>query len=237
MLSIIKNFLFTFEKKQESTTNMATYRFRVTFEDYDDVTRDIEIRSTQTFEELHYAIQNAIGFDVSKPTSFFLSDDNWKKGKEITTRELRDDESETASSVKNSRLCDFIIDPHQKIYYLFDASSHWTFRIELVKINREEETGASYPRCVKSAGEAPKQYNASNIAALPVPQEDFDITIEDETEEVEDTEELLVDAGDLPEGEEKDTFIKADLDNPDDDFETADEDAVDEESSKDKDDF
>lgn len=215
---------------------MATYRFRVTFEDYDDVTRDIEIRSTQTFEELHYAIQNAIGFDASKPTSFFLSDDNWKKGKELTTRDLRNDETETASPVRNSRLCDFIIDPHQKIYYIFDISSQWTFRIELVKINREEEQGATYPRCVKSTGDAPKQYLVTNVAALPV-LEDFDISIEDETEEPDDSEDLLVDESELPEGEDKDTFIKADLDAPEDDFETADEDSGDEESSKDKDDF
>ena len=216
---------------------MATYRFRVTFEDFDDITRDIEIRSTQTFEELHYAIQNAIGFDASKPTSFFLSDDNWKKGKEITTRVLLDDETETASPIKNSRLCDFIADPHQKIYYIFDNSSHWTFRIELVKINRDEEAGASYPRCVKSVNEAPKQYNTTNIAALPVPEEDFDIAIENETEEVDETEELLVDVAELPEGEEKETFIKADIESSDDEFETADEDAADEESSQDKDDF
>ena len=81
---------------------MATYRFRVTFEEYDDVTRDIEIRSTQTFEELHYAIQNAIGFDASKPTSFFLSDDNWKKGKELSTREIIDEND----LVTNSRFLD-----------------------------------------------------------------------------------------------------------------------------------
>ncbi len=216
---------------------MATYRFRVTFEDFDDITRDIEIRSTQTFEEFHYAIQNAIGFDASKPTSFFLSDDNWKKGKEITTREIIDSETETASPLKNSRLCDFIIDPHQKIYYLFDTASQWTFRIELVKINREEELGASYPRCIKSVGEAPKQYGATNIAVLPVPEEDFDIAIEDETDEVDDAEELLVDASEIPEGKEKESFIKADNDSADDEFETADEDAVDEESTQDKDDF
>ena len=216
---------------------MATYRFRVTFEDFDDITRDIEIRSTQTFEEFHYAIQNAIGFDASKPTSFFLSDDNWKKGKEITTREIIDSETETASPLKNSRLCDFIIDPHQKIYYLFDTASQWTFRIELVKINREEELGASYPRCKKSVGEAPKQYGATNIAVIPVPEEDFDIAIEDETDEVDDAEELLVDASEIPEGEEKESFIKADNDSSDDEFETADEDAVDEESTQDKDDF
>ncbi len=216
---------------------MATYRFRVTFEEFDDITRDIEIRSTQTFEELHYAIQNAIGFDSSKPTSFFLSDDNWKKGKEFTTRELAYNENEVAIQLKNSRLCDFIIDPHQKIYYLFDISSPWTFRIEMIKINRDEETGASYPRCVKSAGEAPLQYKTNTIAALPVPDEDFDISIEDETDEIEDSEVLVVDATELPEGEEKESFIKAGIESSDDEFETSEEDAVDEESTQDKDDF
>ena len=216
---------------------MATYRFRVTFEDFDDITRDIEIRSTQTFEELHYAIQNAIGFDASKETSFFLSDDNWKKGKEITTREIRNDDTETASPINNSRLCDFIIDPHQKIYYLFDTASHWNFRIELIKINREEEGGVTYPRCIKSTGEAPKQYNTTNIAALPVPEEEFDIAIEDETEEVDDGDELLVDAAELPEGEDKESLIKADIESPDDDFETADEDGIDDDGAQEKDDF
>ncbi len=219
---------------------MATYRFRVTFEDYDDVTRDIEIRSTQTFEELHYAIQNAIGFDASKPTSFYLSDDNWKKGKELTTRDLGNYENEKASPVRNSRLCDFIIDPHQKIYYLFDPVSVWTFRIELVKINREEEPGVTYPRVIKSSGEAPKQYPVTNIAALPVP-EDFDLTLDDDLDEEEETAEaddLLVDDADIPEGEVKDTFIKGDISgSDDDDFETAEDDASDDESAADKDDF
>jgi hypothetical protein len=218
---------------------MATYRFRVTFEDYDDVTRDIEIRSTQTFEELHYAIQNAIGFDASKQTSFYLSDDNWKKGKEITTRDLKNDENEKASPVRNSRLCDLIIDPHQKIYYLFDPAAVWTFRVELVKINREEDINATYPRVVKSAGEAPKQYPVTSAAALPVP-EDFDLTLDDETgeeEESEETDDLLVDETEIPVGEEKVPFKTDVVEDSDEDFETADDDASDDESIADKDDF
>lgn len=215
---------------------MATYRFRVTFEDYDDISRDIEIRSTQTFEELHHAIHNAIGFDASKAASFFLSDDNWKKGREVTTRDLEDAETEKAVSVRNSRLCDFIVDPHQKIYYIFDPASPWSFRIELVKIMREEETGAIYPRCIKSHGEAPKQYTAANIATIPVPEE-FDLALdEDLDEETEETETLEVDDNDLPEGEEKDTFLSESDDSPMDDFESSEEDSVDDEV-QDKDDF
>ena len=64
---------------------MAVYRFRVSFEEFDEVHRDIEIKSIQTFEQFHYAIQEAIGFDASKPASFFMSNDNWKKGQEITS--------------------------------------------------------------------------------------------------------------------------------------------------------
>jgi hypothetical protein len=220
---------------------MATYRFRITFEDHDDVSRDIEIRSTQTFDDLHHAIHSSIGFDASKPASFYMSDDNWKKGKEITTRELSEEEAETINSVRKARLCDYIIDPHQKIYYIFDFTTPWTFRIELIKINRDEDVNASYPRCLKATGEAPKQYQTVNIATLPVP-EDFDgiAELEDELEaetEEEETDVLGVDVDEIPEGEDKDTFLATtDEEATDGDFETADEDAIDDEAPE-KDEF
>lgn len=75
------------------------------------------------------------------------------KRKEITNKDLTEAETATKSKMKNARLCDFIIDPHQKIYYVFDLGV-WTFRIELIKINREEDQHAKYPRCIKSSGEA-----------------------------------------------------------------------------------
>src|SRR5260221_13030444 len=109
---------------------MAAYRFRVTFEDHDDVSRDIEIRTTQTFEDFHHAIHSFIGFDASKAASFYLSDDNWKKGKEITSRELKKTDTEKAKPMRSSRLADSIADPHQKIYYVFDPVAQWAFRIE-----------------------------------------------------------------------------------------------------------
>ena len=75
--------------------------------------------------------------------------------------------------MKNARLCDFIADPHQKIYYVFDFTALWTFRIELIKILVNEEIGINYPRCIKVTGEAPKQYGVTNLGVIPEP-EDFD---------------------------------------------------------------
>jgi len=182
---------------------MAVYKFRITFEDYDDVSRDIEIKATQTFEDLHYAIHSYIGFDASKPASFFMSDDYWKKGKEISNRDLKGEDKVNVSSMKNARLCDYIIDPHQKIYYLFDLQDKWTFRIELIKILTTEDNSTPYPKCVRTVGEAPKQYPPAPGAVLPQP-EDFDETtapVLDVEEEVE--VETGVDDDDIPAGVEE----------------------------------
>jgi hypothetical protein len=175
---------------------MAVYRFRITFEDFDDIHRDIEIKSTQTFEDLHLALHSAIGFDASHAASFYMSDDYWKKGKEITSRELSEEEKQKISQIRKSRLCDFISDPHQKIYYVFDFNAMWSFRIELTKIIVNEEIGASYPRCIKVTGEAPKQYGVTNLGAIPEP-EDFDESM------------ALMEEDDLPEGSEGDDSLVA----------------------------
>src|SRR3954471_2080884 len=99
---------------------MAVYRFRVTFEDYDDVNREIEVKSSQCFDELNECIQSSIGFDGGKPASFYMSDDHWKKGLEITSRPLSSDDKDKIATMQKARLLDYIIDPHQKIYYVFD---------------------------------------------------------------------------------------------------------------------
>jgi hypothetical protein len=144
---------------------MAVYKFRVTFEEHDEVSRDIEIKATQTFEDFHFAILRSVGFDNKEMASFYMSDDNWKKGKEIALADLSDGEKKVAM-MKDSRLRDFIADPHQKIYYVYDFMAMWTFHVELVKIIVSEEAGADYPRCVKISGDAPKQFG---IAPEPVP--------------------------------------------------------------------
>ncbi|MBL7888018.1 MAG: hypothetical protein JNL24_00605, partial [Bacteroidia bacterium] len=65
---------------------MAVYRFRVTFEDNEEVYREIEIKSTQNFEDFHNVIVQSIGFDNLHDASFYISDDYFRKGDEITLR-------------------------------------------------------------------------------------------------------------------------------------------------------
>ncbi|MBK8845217.1 MAG: hypothetical protein IPO27_01160 [Bacteroidetes bacterium] len=178
---------------------MASYRFRITFEDYDDISRDIDIKPSQTFRDLHNCIQESIKFDNSKAAAFYMSNDHWIKGREIASepRILKDGSEVTVmdQAVMNK----FINDPHQKIYYEFDT---WTFFVELIKINVEKDDKSVYPRCVKSSGDAPKQYKmlpslpGIDELALPVlpgedlEPDDLDI-IETETELIAETEEAI----------------------------------------------
>lgn len=161
---------------------MAVYRFRVTFEDQDDVYREVEIRANQTFEDLHYALLQAINFDTQHEASFFMSDDFWRKGQEITLNPKPVDEDEDvprlkrkapAKAMKQSKLAAFIEDPHQKIVYVYDFKANWILYLELVKI-LAEDAKTTYPRCIKSVGPAPKQYKVATPPPAAAIEEDDD---------------------------------------------------------------
>lgn len=142
---------------------MALYKFKLTFEEYDDIQRIIEIKSSQTFLDFHKAILASINFDSKQLASFYISNDTWKKGQEITLEDMTDEEDEEPEKIipimKKSYLHDFVDDPHQKIIYVYDYVEMWTMHLELVGIEIKEKAGVKYPLCSKSVGLAPKQYD------------------------------------------------------------------------------
>lgn len=149
---------------------MAVYRFRVYYEENEDVYRDIDIKSSQTFEQFHNCIQESIKFDNKHSASFFVSDDYWRKNQEITLKkeDLPLDEEEVRKKVEpkklmaDTKIAKFIEQPHQRFIYIFDINVQWTFLIEMVKI-AEESPKLNYPACIRSVGNAPKQYKQVNL--------------------------------------------------------------------------
>lgn len=150
---------------------MAVYRFKVCLEDNEDVFRDIDIKASQTFEQFHVVIQEAFKFDAKHAASFFVSDDYWRKGQEITLRkeDLPLDDEEIRKKVEPKKLMSdvkiakYIDQPHQRFVYIFDPNVQWSFLIEMMKI-AEENSKLTYPLVVKSYGTAPKQYKQQNMA-------------------------------------------------------------------------
>jgi len=196
---------------------MAVYRFRVAFEDFDDVVREIDIRSNQTFEDFHRAIHQAIGYKCEYPSSFYVSNDQWIKGEEITFMPNQRRIDRGVVQMDKVKLSSRIDDPHQKFYYTFNFDRPFDFHIELLKILLDETPGTNYPAVVKSSGEAPKQFgNVFNPTTLPPVNEDFDFLNEMEfnaedaeegfTEVLDTDDELEVDEHQENEGEEEEEF-------------------------------
>ena len=143
---------------------MAVYRFKVVFDEQDDVSREIDIKGFHTFKDLHDFILQSVGFDTKHSASLFISDDMWRAGDEFVLRE--EDKALGAHGKKKTvparlmekgKLVSFIEDPHQKFIYIYDYEVQWTFMIELMKIITEDQA-AIYPRVFKSTGMSPKQY-------------------------------------------------------------------------------
>jgi Plasmid pRiA4b ORF-3-like protein len=152
------------------------FRFKITYEDHEDVYRYVEIKSSQSFLELHTVIQQSIGFDNSKHATFYMSDDYWRKINEISVENLKNETpkkgriKKTEAPKNKKTIADYIDNPHQRFVYVFDPEKEWTFSIELLKIIPEEKA-ISYPRCIKSIGVSPKQYKPTHLTT-PLKEDD-----------------------------------------------------------------
>lgn len=149
---------------------MAVYKFKIVVEDNEDIYREIEILSSQTFEDFHSIIQDAFKFDRKHSASFFVSDDYWRKDQEVTLKkedlELDEEEIKLGVSPKKlmsaTKIAKYIDSPRQRFVYVFDPAVKWTFCIELMKILPDNPKG-SFPAIVKSIGNPPKQYKQTQM--------------------------------------------------------------------------
>ena len=131
------------------------YRFRVILDNdtEEDVFRDLEIKETDTLEDLHNIITQSFGFDGTEMASFYISDDEWNQGEEISLFDM----SEGINEVKlmnETSLSDTVHEAQTKLIYVYDFLSMWTFFVELAEIAEETE-GVDYPNLMFVQGQVP----------------------------------------------------------------------------------
>jgi hypothetical protein len=142
---------------------MAILKFRIYFEEDDSVYRDVVIRHTQNFLQLHLAILKAYEFDNKHQATFYRSNDNWQRGREISLE--RYDKSYKAEPLlmEATTIGSEIRDPNQKFVYTYDFTRNWGFLVELISVSKEENGKLDYPALVKSEGIPPSQYGTKGI--------------------------------------------------------------------------
>jgi hypothetical protein len=142
---------------------MAILKFRIYFEDDDSIYRDVAIRHTQTFFELHEAILRAYEFDNKHKATFFRSNDHWQRGREISLDVYERDYKAPPLLMKDTGVGSEIKNPGQKFVYNYDFNKNWSFLVELINVSKEENAKLSYPATVRTEGIAPSQYGTKGL--------------------------------------------------------------------------
>lgn len=142
---------------------MAILKFRIYFEEDESVYRDVAIRHSQTFRDLHDIILKSYEFDNKHKATFFRSNDHWLRGREISLEAYEKEYKAPPLIMEETTIGSEIRDPNQRFIYLYDFNKNWGFLVELINVSKEENPKLTYPAIVRTEGIAPSQYGTKGL--------------------------------------------------------------------------
>lgn len=144
---------------------MKTYIFKTNLSPNPKIMREIEIPESASLYKLAEAIIGAYNFDFDHCFGFFSKIaegrhfDSERKYELFTDliEEGEDIEPTDAGSVKKTKVKEVWRNIGEKMLFLFDYGDNWLFVVELIRLGKREPK-QKYPRILKKAGRAPRQY-------------------------------------------------------------------------------
>ena len=124
----------------------------------EDFVREILIDSKSSFLDFHKAIQESVGYDQSQLASFFISDDDWEKGQEITLMQM--DETSDSLLMDEKNLDDYFDEPKDRLIYTFDFFGNRGFFVEVLSVSDRDIKETTL---VRAEGDAPDQIVMDNF--------------------------------------------------------------------------
>lgn len=154
------------------------YRFRVILDTEEDVFRDLEIDQMSTLEEFHNCITQAFGFEGNEMASFYISNEQWDQGEEISLFDMSDGNT-PVKLMSETRLEQVAHEKQTRMIYVYDFLSMWTFMVELAEI-AVPEAGREYPNLMFAHGELPdsapeKNFESESLDGFGAESDDLDI--------------------------------------------------------------
>lgn len=156
---------------------MAILKFRVYFEEDDSIYRDVAIKHTQSFTDLHSAILKGYEFDSKHQATFYRSNDNWQRGREISLAKYDRNYKVAPLMMSETTIGSEIRDPNQKFVYVYDFAKNWSFLVELINVSKDESSRLEYPAVIKKEGIGPSQYGVKGLVGdkLTEVEEKYDL--------------------------------------------------------------
>jgi Plasmid pRiA4b ORF-3-like protein len=132
----------------------GAYAFKVKLRRLAGMYRTIAMHSTDTLDDLHMAIQDAIKWDADHLYSFFLNNKRYDQRYGFSSP-WDSDNPPWADEVQIGELG---LPLKHKFMYYFDYGDSHEFEVEVVGIEPQAVPG-DYPRVIESQGAAPRQYH------------------------------------------------------------------------------
>lgn len=142
---------------------MSAYKFRVLLDNEGsaEIFRDIIIDQKATFETFYESIKAAFSFKHEQMASFYVSNEDWDKGEEISIVDVNFDlDAEPVGLMSNLTLEDRVIDSSQKFILVHDFLNMWIFLVELQSFVDED---VSAPYVSLAMGNAPDEESREEL--------------------------------------------------------------------------
>jgi len=138
---------------------MPGLKFRILLDSdkNEEVFRDVLISDTSDFETFYHAIMKSFDFKGDQMASFYVSNEDWDKGHEISLLDMSyDDDSidSPATVMKDAVIKDFLEEPDQRFILVYDFMKMWIFLVELIGYDRNEPES---PQMLLAIGNTPKE--------------------------------------------------------------------------------
>ena len=144
---------------------MAVLKFRVSWEEDDAIYRDVLVKHTQNFQDLHLIILKAFEFDQKHDATFYRSNDIWQRGREISKEVYDRPYKVPPLLMAETTISTEIIDTNQHFIYEYDFVKSWSFLIQLIQVvkNADADMTLEYPLVSRIEGVGPMQYGTKGL--------------------------------------------------------------------------
>ena len=144
---------------------MAILKFRISWEEDDAIYRDVLVKHTQHFSDLHLIILKAFEFDEKHEATFFRSNEKKQRGREISKAVYEKEYVVPPLLMEEVTIGAEIIDTNQQFVYVYDFSKSWTFSLQLIQVikNADADMELNYPMVSRIEGVGPMQYGTKGL--------------------------------------------------------------------------
>lgn len=141
------------------------YRIKFISDEVDGFLREIKIDSDATFLDLNKIILESCGYPDDQMTSFYICDEEWERGTQITREDMGfGSADEDLYVMEETRLSEFIEDEDQRLEFVFDPFADRCFFLDVKEMIPGEHLDKAEILRVKGA--APKQIEGFDVDPL-----------------------------------------------------------------------